>query len=243
VSVGQCRIGTKGAEAPKRRGQPSAEGAAGGAVEDDLSQRLADLAREMQDESDNTAVRNVFVSAAVGTVPGTEEASISLAQRGRRVVSAAATGDLPSRVDDAQEETRQGPLHGRHVRARDHPVDDLGSDRRWPELARRAQQIGLASVLCFQLFVAGDDLGALSLLARQPGAFTDESERFGLLFAGHAAVAVAQARKVNHLGAALASRDVIGQAKGVLMERYKITAVQAFAPPAPAGRPDRQDAP
>ena len=108
-------------------------------------------------------------------------------------------------------------------------VDDLASDRRWPELADRAREVGAASMLCIQLFVAGDDLGALNLLARRPGAFTDESERIGLMFASHAAVALAQAQKLNHLGRALASRDLIGQAKGVLMERYKITADQAFA--------------
>jgi hypothetical protein len=81
----------------------------------------------------------------------------------------------------------------------------------------------------FQLFVEGDDLGALNLLARRPRAFTDESERIGLLFASHAAVALVQAQKLNHLSTALVSRDVIGRAKGVLMERYKITADQAFA--------------
>ena len=92
-------------------------------------------------------------------------------------------------------------------------VDDLPSERRWPELARRIPELGVASMLCFQLFVAGDDLGTLNLLARRPGAFTDESERLGLLFASHAAVAVAQAQKVTHLNTALASRDVIGQAR------------------------------
>jgi hypothetical protein len=49
-------------------------------------------------------------------------------------------------------------------------VDDLASDRRWPELADRAREVGAASMLCIQLFVAGDDLGALNLLARRPGA-------------------------------------------------------------------------
>jgi GAF domain-containing protein len=108
-------------------------------------------------------------------------------------------------------------------------VDDLATEERWPELARRAQEIGAASMVCFQLFVDGDDLGALNVLARAPGAFTDESERIGLMLASHAATALAQAQKLNHLGFALASRDLIGQAKGVLMERYKITPDQAFA--------------
>jgi GAF domain-containing protein len=217
------------AEATQRRGQPSAQGKHGGPIEDDLAQRLADLARDMQAKSDNPGVMDVIVAAVAGEIPGAEEASISLAQRGRRVVSAAATSDVPRRFDDLQTETRQGPCMDSMYECETIRVDDLADDQRWPELARRAGEIGVASMLCVQLFIEGDDLGALNVLARQPGVFTDESERIALMFASHAAVAVAQAQKLNHLNTALASRDVIGQAKGVLMERYKITANQAFA--------------
>ncbi len=212
-----------------RRGQPSAQATGGAFVSEDLSQRLADLARDMQRQGDAAAVMDVIVSAAVAMVPGADEATISLTQGRRRVVSAAATSDVARRFDDLQEETQQGPCTDAMYELETIRVDDLPSDPRWPDLARRVPEQGVASMLCFQLFVEGDDLGALNLLARQPGAFTDESERIGLLFASHAAVAVAQAQKVNHLGTALASRDVIGQAKGILMERYKITAPQAFA--------------
>jgi len=83
-------------------------------------------------------------------------------------------------------------------------------------------------MLSIQLYVEGDDLGALNLYGRAPHAFTDESEDIGLLFAAHAAVAYAGARKSGQLTNALASRDVIGQAKGILMERYAITADRAF---------------
>jgi GAF domain-containing protein len=211
------------------RGQPSTHSTRTGPDPDDLSQRLADMARDMQRQADSPAVMDIIVAAAVGTVPGAEEASISLAERGRRVVSSAATGDVPRRFDEVQTETRQGPCVDAMYEHATIRVDHLAHDDRWPELARRAGEIGVASMLCFQLFVEGDDLGALTLLARRPGAFTDESERIGLLLASHAAVAVAQAQKLTHLSTALANRDIIGQAKGVLMERYKITSDQAFA--------------
>ncbi len=83
-------------------------------------------------------------------------------------------------------------------------------------------------MLCFQLFVVGDDLGALNLLAHRRASFTDESEQVGLLFASHAAVAVAGAQQREDITVALGSRDLIGQAKGILMERFRITADQAF---------------
>jgi GAF domain-containing protein len=108
-------------------------------------------------------------------------------------------------------------------------VDDLAADPRWPDLAHRAVRLGVRSTLSFQLFVESDDLGALNLLSRRPGAFTDESERVGLLYTSHIAIALADALEVGHLTTALVRRDAIGQAKGILMERYKITADQAFA--------------
>jgi GAF domain-containing protein len=221
-------MGTEIPEPSDRRGRPSSQAGATAAGHD-LSQLLADLARDMQRQGSSAQVMDLIVSAAVATVPGAEAASISLVERRRRVVSAAATGDMPRRFDDLQQQTRQGPCLDAMYEHETMRVDDLAEESRWPELARRARELGVAGVLCFQLFVSGDDLGALNLLASRPRAFTDESERVGLLFASHAAVAVAQAQKLNHLSTALSSRDLIGQAKGVLMERYKITADQAFA--------------
>ena len=109
-------------------------------------------------------------------------------------------------------------------------VDDLAAETtRWPKLAARADEIGMASMLCLQLFVDGDNLGALNLLGAQPAAFTDASEHVGLLLAAHTAVAVADARQLEHTLRGLAHRDLIGQAKGILMERHKLSADQAFA--------------
>jgi GAF domain-containing protein len=107
-------------------------------------------------------------------------------------------------------------------------VADMASEDRWPEFARQASEAGAASMLSLQLYVEGDNLGALNLYSRTPGAFDDESEQVGLLFASHAAVAYAGVRKEAQLAKAVASRDLIGQAKGILMERYKISAERAF---------------
>jgi ANTAR domain-containing protein len=83
-------------------------------------------------------------------------------------------------------------------------------------------------MLSFQLYVVGDNLGALNLYSREPAAFDDESEHVGLLFASHATVAMAGAQRNEQLNRALGTRDLIGQAKGILMERHKLTAEQAF---------------
>ncbi|MBP2384242.1 ANTAR domain-containing protein [Brachybacterium sacelli] len=83
-------------------------------------------------------------------------------------------------------------------------------------------------MLAFQLYVENDNLGALNLFSTRASAFTDESEHVGLLFATHAAIAFAATQKHDQMHRALAGRDVIGQAKGILMERYGVTAEQAF---------------
>ena len=83
-------MGEQSAEPSQRRGRPSAHDTGGAVVPDDLSQLLADLARDMQRQGDAAAVMEVIVATAVAMVPGAEEASISLTQGRRRVVSAMA---------------------------------------------------------------------------------------------------------------------------------------------------------
>lgn len=71
-------------------------------------------------------------------------------------------------------------------------------------------------------------MGALNLYGAGPDAFDLESEQIGLLVAAHAAVAFADSQKISQLNEAVVTRQIIGQAEGFLMERYKITAQQAF---------------
>ena len=98
----------------------------------------------------------------------------------------------------------------------------------WQDKGKGAADKGVGSLLSFQLFVTGDNLGALNLYATQPHAFDEESESVGLVFASHASIALAGAQQEERLRTAIASRDLIGQAKGILMERFRITADQAF---------------
>ena len=107
-------------------------------------------------------------------------------------------------------------------------VPDLRIEQRWPRFSAKAAEAGAGSMLAFQLFVEGDNLGAMNLVGRSAHAFTEESDYVGSLVASHAAVAFADAQKLHQFKDAVATRDLIGQAKGILMERYGITAGQAF---------------
>ena len=107
-------------------------------------------------------------------------------------------------------------------------VDDIRTDERWPDFAERAAGAGVGSMMCFQPFVEGDDLGALDVYSRRPRAFDDGSQEIGHMVAAHAAIALAGAQHETDLRGATSHRDATGQAKGILMERYELPADQAF---------------
>lgn len=147
----------------------------------------------------------------------------------RRVTSEAASGELPRVVDALQEGLGEGPCLDsayEHLTVR---VTDMASDDRWPRFSAAAVAEGVLGMLSMQVYVQVDDLGALNLFARRAGAFDDESEHVGLLFAAHAGVAYAAAHEKAALVRTVETRQVIGQAQGILMERHRVTPERAFA--------------
>ncbi|HEU5485995.1 MAG TPA: GAF and ANTAR domain-containing protein [Microlunatus sp.] len=186
------------------------------------------MALALHRHDDSAALLEAIVDAAVSIVPGAEGSSIRVLPGRHRPVSEAATSDLARRIEAIQDEVQQGPSLDAVHQQQPVRVDDVNADSRWPGFAARAAVTGTASVLALRLSVEGGNLGAVSLYSPIPGAFTDESERVGRLVADHAAVACDAVRKQESLALALAHRDLIGQAKGMIMERYQITGEQAF---------------
>jgi GAF domain-containing protein len=194
-----------------------------------LADQLSDLARAIQQEPDVQRTLDAIVHSAVATIPGADHASLSAVRDRRRMVTVASTGDLPRQVDDAQYLAGEGPcLDALYDRAAVQ-LPDLAHETRWPRFVELVRPLALGSMLAVQLYVEGDDLGGLHLQSGRAHAFTEESVHVALLFASHAAVAMAAAEQRENLTSALNNRDVTGQAKGILMERYKVTATQAFA--------------
>jgi GAF domain-containing protein len=144
------------------------------------------------------------------------------------VHTVAATGPLPEQVDRVQYATQQGPCLDSLYDQKTVRMPRLADEQRWPDFVKAAASWAWESMLAVQLYVAGDDLGALNLFSTRVDAFDDEDERVALLFATHAAVAMADAQATERLERAVTSRDLIGQAKGILMERFRITDHQAF---------------
>ena len=195
---------------------------------EDLATLLSEVAQTLQREPGLRATLQGIVDGAVALVPGAEHASLSTIVHRREMVTPASSGVLPEAVDRAQVETGEGPCLDTLYEQRTARIPAMEQEQRWPRFAARALGLGVHSMLAVQLFVEGDSLGALNLFSSSPGAFGEESEHVALLFASHAAVAMFEAREQENLRGAIDFRDLIGQAKGILMERHKMTAAAAF---------------
>ena len=195
---------------------------------DASTETFAEIARKLLAEEDVQATLQKIVDMAVETIDGCDHAGITF-QKGKKGDTPAASDDVPSVVDAIQYEMGEGPCLSA---IRDHEVfetGDLGSEVRWPNFSARARrETGVTSMLSFRLFVEGDTLGALNLYSKAADAFDDSSRTVGLVYAAHAAIALSTASHEEQMNEALASRDLIGQAKGILMAREGVGADEAF---------------
>ena len=169
-------------------------------------------------------------------MPGTPEASVLLLVKGQPT-TVSSTGELATELDETQYEKGHGPcLHAART-GEVTEIPDTRAEDRWPDYTPRAVEHGNLSSLSIPLAIDPDEqvTGALNIYARRPDAFDEPSRSVATRFAPYAAVAAGNlyayqsARDMaDNLQAALESRAVIDQAKGILMERYKLTPDAAF---------------
>lgn len=195
----------------------------------DLAGALGEIAQVLRDERVPEDVVAGFVHLAARLVPGAEAASISALARDGSVTTAAASSPLALRFDQMQYQTGEGPCLTSLFDETTVQVRDLhDEDDRWPAFSARAAEGDLRSVLALQLYAAGSELGALNLFSREPHAFDDDSRRLALLFATHASLLLNAIVRAGHLEQAVATRDVIGMAKGMVMSKHRLDEETAF---------------
>jgi GAF domain-containing protein len=168
-----------------------------------------------------------IASTAVTMLSPARYAALTVLSRGE-LIPRASTGEPPLLLDRLQQKLGDGPcIHAAKYQSVLR-IEDTGEDDRWPEFSAEAARLEVRSMLCVPLWIDERGLGALSLYADQPAAFSDPHERVAVLLATFAALALAEAQRADQMHDALGNRDVIGQAKGILMERHRITADAAF---------------
>jgi GAF domain-containing protein len=170
----------------------------------------------------------------VDVIDGADEASVSLITDGNPVTFGA-TSSLPAAVDERQYETGSGPCLDAARGNQPVIVADVREDERWPEVLKAMTAEGVLSSMSVPLPIQGRSIGALNVYARWANAFDKASIAVGEQFASFAAVAVANAvsytnasEAAAHMQAAMASRAIIEQAKGVLIARLGCDADRAF---------------
>jgi hypothetical protein len=202
-----------------------------------LALAFAEIAQHLYlaDTSDELLTRVAIT--AVAAIEGCDLASITVKENGAfRTI--ASTGKAASDVDEAQYTTGEGPC----IDAIEAPLVFAGRfpDERWPNLGSRPLDCGVLSAASYRLTATGELtdsslVGSLNSYSSNPDAFVEEARQVGLILAAHASVAAAvvgERTSLEQMGRqlheALSSRDVIGQAKGMLMERLGIGPEEAF---------------
>ncbi len=168
-----------------------------------------------------------ITAAAVEVIPDVQWSSLSIRHADGRLETVAPTDDMLREVDAAQYELQEGPCYEAATDTVHVTSPHLAADERFPRYAPVALKAGIRAQAGIRLFDAPDSNGALNLYSARVGAF-DDLGILSELFAHQSAVALDYARQVDQLQEAVKSRQLIGQAVGMVMERYQVDEARAF---------------
>lgn len=193
-----------------------------------IAAACAEAARTINSPTDFEETLASIVKVAPDTVPGFHHASVSVAHPNGRVETRAASDDLVLQLDQVQYDAGEGPCFDAITRGGAMVVEETRHEQRWPTYIRRAIDAGVTAQLGIQLHHAGRALGGLNLYKTSGPRIDPDALQVADIFATHAALALARARSEQQLTTALSTRTVIGQAIGIVMERYQLDEDRAF---------------
>ena len=196
---------------------------------------MVDLVANFATPTDPMAILETVTTSAVELIREVDFADVLLVDE-RCYRSVAPTAPLAVELDAIQQELHEGPCLAAVVEDATVVCSDLTSERRWPRFAAAAVQAGIHSMMSFQLYTypkkardGAGGRGALNLFSHNRYDFTFEDRAIGAMLATHAATALIAADRQIQFESALASRDLLGQAKGIMMERFNVDATRAFS--------------
>jgi hypothetical protein len=199
----------------------------------ELSDSFSDTVRTLFSAGSVTETLTLVLQLAVATINGCDFAGLFLLENDV-VTTPIHTDPFVDRVDGLQHLSGEGPCLDAIAQRSMFYAEDLAGDARWPIFGPQAAEAGMGSLLALPLATNGT-LGALNLYARAPSAFDVVDRAKAAILASLASIALVAAhtqedrnRRDDNVQAALDSREVIGQAQGILMERERITADEAF---------------
>ena len=194
-----------------------------------LADSMAEAAKVINAPRSMDERLSAIVHAAPNTVPGFDQASISLAYHRGPVHTRTASSDLVEKLDLNQYEAEEGPCFEAFTRLDVVTVPSVRHEQRWPTYIARAHEAGVTAQLGVPLGGDGAKVrGSLNLYSTTGEGIDPEAVGIASMFATHATLALGWARTEEQLNEALATRKAIGQAIGIVMERYQINEDKAF---------------
>jgi GAF domain-containing protein len=193
-----------------------------------LADSLAEVARELNAPRDLDTTLRTIVEVAARSLNGIDHVGISIAHAGGTIETRAATDEFVMKLDKLQYELGEGPcLHAIEAEQLVR-IEHAEHDPRWPRFMQPAVEMGLRSQLGICLYADEKTLGGLNLYSTSSATIDPDVEHLAELFAIHAAVALGRTQRETQLQEALSTRQLIGQATGIVMERYGLDEGRAF---------------
>ena len=197
---------------------------------DAIARAVTHAAQQMHQGSSVEEVLELIVRSAAETLPSFDHIGVSTVEKGGEIVNRAATTALVLELDHVQYGLPEGPcvdsLEGAEVVVAPH----IANEQRWPRYVPQAVQRGLRSQMAVRLHLADrGTVGGLNLYSTKAEEINPDDVGTAELFAAHAAIALGRANEVESMAGAVKSRQHIGQALGILMERYQIDEKAAHA--------------
>jgi GAF domain-containing protein len=208
----------------------------GGTYPHGLVEAIESLSRLVVSDEDVTSTVQRIAEMSVHAVEGAENCSVSQA-RGGKIKTLASTSDVGRAIDRIQYETNEGPCLSAIRKEATFHIPDMENDDTWPTFSKRAsEETGIKSMLSFVLELHDDGaLGAVNLASTTKDAFDDDDVATGTLFAVQAGIALANAlahesdrKEIEELQAGMVTRQMIGQAVGIIMSTRGLAEKEAF---------------
>jgi GAF domain-containing protein len=195
----------------------------------DFAQSVAEAARTLHQSRSLDETLQAIVEVACNSVPGFDQVGIATLERQGKIRTRAFTGALVRRLDELQYDLREGPCSAALQGDDAMSVSSLRREQRWPEYVPQALAVGVRSQMAVKMHLDHGTLGGINFYSTSSDDVSADAQALARLFATHAAIALGHAHERETLHKGLLTRKVIGQAIGILMERYEMNEDRAFA--------------
>ena len=199
-------------------------------IDREIGAALSEAARKVGQSRSVEEMLETIVHTAQMSLPGFEHVGISTIDDRGNIETRAQTGKLVKQLDDLQYGLGEGPCMEALRAGRVVEAPHIRHDQRWPRYVPAAVQLGLKSQFAVQLYLDDEGtIGGLNIYSTDTTQVTEENVATAEVFATHAALTLGKVRQLDQLRDAIETRQLIGEAVGLLMANYQLDPTRAFA--------------